>query len=592
VRACEEIPACCARPRITPRGVAAPRHRPRYACVAAPCEGRADGALATAAIPSQALTASGARRAAAPLLATLLLAGAAGWTCSGGGGAAAGAGPFPDGRVHRGPVVLITLGSLRADMVGALAGDTAGRGDLTPHLDALAAEADWVGRAVAPSSWSLPSLATLATGLPPWLHQTITVGTTRLDPELRTLGEAFEEQGYLANAYISGAWFRSSNGWGQGMEHVRALRAGAFAAGHLESLGEAGAGPQLVWVHVPEPEAPYRRFDPLRGQLPPLPAAFLDALPESLGPAELERWADPARPLSAAQLRVLDTLYRFNVARGDARLGRMLDALRASGAWDDTLLVVTAPNGEELGEYGSTGSGNSLGRALLEVPLVIKLPRGLRGDGGEAVIAEPPGRRVALSRVWATLVAAVGGEVPPAAGPGLFTAAAGGGILSELYMMNGYNELSLVEEDDAAAGGAWQLLWRSPFADPEPGYRPARLATYLGAPPAGLAESPEAVLGRIERGFLAAPPLSGRGGGERRTTLLRWRPGGGVEAVDDPARAAAMAERLRRRWLAFQECERSPGEEAAHRSAARAAADRGRPLPAARRPAAGGAGSR
>jgi hypothetical protein len=123
--------------------------------------------------------------------------------------------------------------------------------------------------------------------------------------------------------------------------------------------------------------------------------------------------------------------------------------------------------------------------------------------------------------VWSTLVAAVGGEVPPAAPPSLFAAVPDAGALSALDGMDGGHELSLVEED--AAGGAWQLLWRSRGGDPE-------------------------------------------------LSLLRWLPEGGVEAADDPARAAAMAERLRRRRLAFQECERGPGEEARHRLARHPAA--------------------
>ena len=288
-------------------------------------------------------------------------------------------------------------------------------------------------------------------------------------------------------------------------------------------------------------------------------------------------------PVTAPRRRVLDVLYRYNVARADERLGRMLAALRASGAWDDTLLVVTSPNGEELGEYGSAGSGNSLGRVLLEVPLVIKLPRALRAAAGSTadaapVIAEPASRRVALARLWPTLVEAVGGAVPPAAGESLFRRGRGG-ILSELYMMNGYNELSLVEEEPPAAGAAapavaWQLLWRSRFADPDPEYRAARLAGYLAAPPAGSPEDPRAVFDRLAAAFEAVPPLSGRAGAAPQLTLLRWPAQGGVEVVHDAVRTHAMADRLRRRWLAFQECERSPGAEQRHRRAERAAAGR------------------
>ena len=67
---------------------------------------------------------------------------------------------------HLGPVVLITVDALRADLVGALGGP---RG-LTPNLDRLAAEADWAERAVAASSWTVPSMASLFTGLQPWRH--------------------------------------------------------------------------------------------------------------------------------------------------------------------------------------------------------------------------------------------------------------------------------------------------------------------------------------------------------------------------------------------------------------------------------------
>ncbi len=318
---------------------------------------------------------------------------------------------------------------------------------------------------MAPSSAPLPSLATLATGLPPWLHQAASARQGRLDDTLRTLGEAFEEQGYIVTAYVSGPWFRGSHGWAQGMNRIRPLRGGGFAAGHLQSLGQPSDKPQMLWIHVPGPAPPNRR----------------------------------------------------NVARADQRLGRMLDALRKSGVWEETLLVVTSPTGAEPGGDGDADGAAGLDRGLLEVPLVIKLPSLL--EGGVPALAAPPRRRVALARVWSTLVAAVGGEVPPAAPPSLFAAAPDAGSLSAADGMDGGRELSLVEED-AAGGGAWQLLRR------------------------------------------------GRGG-EPELSLLRWLPAGGVEAADDPARAAAMAERLRRRRLAFQECGRGP----ARREAAAGAAD-------------------
>lgn len=474
------------------------------------------------------------------------------------------------GPVHDGPVVLITLGSLRADAVGVLGGVPGA--DLTPNLDALAAEADWAGRAVAPSSWALPSLASLLTGLTPSLHGVTEVGRAELAPELHTLAEALADRGYRGSAYVSGLWVRGATGWGQGFAEMRAVRGAARAEGHLQSLGEDPANRrQLLWIHLPEPEAPYVRRPELEGRLPALPEALRRRLPERVTARELERHADPATPVPPGRLRVFTAFYRSNVAWADHRLGRLLGALRASGLWDDTLLVVTSPNGEELGEYGSTGSSTSLGRVLLEVPLVVKLPRALRSLPREAGDREPAGPRrapVALIRAWSTVVEAVGGSVPPAAGPTLFRPAPGG-VLSELHLKNGYNETSLVERD---GGATWQLLLRSRFADPEPEYYPARLATYGdGSGALELTESPRAIFGRLAAAYERTPPLSGRGGDAVAAELLRWPDDGGVEVVDDPVRAAGMGERLRRRWLAFQGCERTPAEEA-HRRRLRSAA--------------------
>jgi len=475
--------------------------------------------------------------------------------------------PPPPPPVHDGPVVLITLGSLRADAVGYLAG-----GDLTPNLDVLAAEADWAGRAVAPSSWVVPALGSLLTGLSPWQHQAVDVGRVRLAPELVTVAESLAARGYRGTAYVGGLWMRNERSWHQGFTEVRAPHDEARAAGHLASLGDPGAERrQFLWIHLRQPSPPLQRHDELRRQMPRLSDAFLDALPSRVDVGELARYADPSTPVPYDRRRVFVNLYRYNVASADRALGKLLAALRASGQWDDTLLVVTALHGEELGDYGSTGSGHSLGRVLLEVPLVVHLPRSLWG-AAERHVAEPLTRRVALARVAPTLVAAVGGEAVPAASPSLFVNDPGG-ILSELYLGNGVNQFSWLEEAAASeevGGETWQLIRRASFAAPEGDYYAARLAGY-GIPATGLQEAPEAILGRLAAAFESAPPFTGRRAGGAQLSLLRWKSGGGVEAVDDAARTQAMEQRLRRGWLTVQGCERSPEAESAYRRRQRAA---------------------
>jgi hypothetical protein len=431
--------------------------------------------------------------------------------------------------------VLITFDSLRADAVGGLGG----RPGLMPTLDRLVQEADWAGRGIAASSWEVPAMASLFTGLRPWQHQVFEVGRSVLPPELVTLPEAMAAQGYATAGFWTDHWLSAKQGYAQGFEVYEPLGRGRRAADRLEHLDGSR---QFLWVHIPEPAAPYLRRDEL---IPRLGPDAPEVLPKRILPEQLQPFNDPAKPLPPGRWRRISAMYRLNAAQADDRLGRLLAAIHESGQWDRTLLVVTSSHGENLGENGQVLHGTNLGRPLLEVPLVIKLPL-----GSSRRIAEPKERRVAVQRLWATLVDAVGGEPPPAVAPSLFRRAPEP-ILSELYLVVNANLFSLLDGDV-------QLLWEAPFAPPEPAYYSA--LSEVGRPGAArrLGESPAAVFARLADAFAATPPLTGR---ERpRWTLERWD-AQGSRPLNDPARAQQLARRLAAAWHRFAPDDLTPAEE-------------------------------
>jgi arylsulfatase A-like enzyme len=445
-------------------------------------------------------------------------------------------GPAPP---QEGPIVLITFDSLRADVVGGLGGE---RG-LTPSFDALLRQADWGGRAIAPSSLGASAMASLFTGLRPWQHQVLMDGD-RLSRALLTLPEALRRLGYETAGFTGEPSYSKDGGYDQGLERLEDLNKGVAAAQRLERIG---GGRRFVWIHIPEPAAPYihrQRFDDR------IDTGRLD-LPDRLQPNELALYFDPQIPLPPAKRRLFWAMYRFNVAWADDRLGRLIQALRSSGEWDRTLLVVTSTHGEEIGEKGQTLNGGNLGRQLLEVPFAIKLPLGFR-----LKVAEPEERRIAAARLWATLVEAAGGDVPPAVAPSLFHHDPAP-VLSELYGLNGVNQFSLVDGDD-------QLLWQSRFAPPEPDYYRARLAMMsrgnAEVARAELKVPPEKILDRLRAELAAVPPLHGTG--PPALSLEHWEADGGTQALADPRRQAELARALARIWNAFIPAERPPGEEA------------------------------
>ncbi|MFL6290958.1 MAG: sulfatase [Thermoanaerobaculia bacterium] len=444
------------------------------------------------------------------LLAGLLLA------CGGAGGGK---------QRHPGPIVLITIDTLRADHVGALGGLP----KLTPHLDRLAAEATWAGRAISPSSWTVPSMSSLFTGFQPATTQTWSFDCAVIPRKLPLLPEVLRSRGYRTAGYRANPWTMARYGYSRGFDHFDNLGDGSDAEARLARLD---GGPDFVWVHMLPPHSPYVRRPHLEDRV------RVPGLPLRVRHADLEPYYDPSVPLSPELERVFRAMYALNVAWADEKLGRLLDALRRSGQWDRVFLVVTSDHGEEFREYGQIAHGGNLGRHQIEVPLVIKLPAGF----GRKLETRGP---VATIRVRNTLIEAAGGEPGPGTAPSLFRPWEGG-VLSELYLDNGINHFSYVEADR-------QLLWEAHFAKPEPEYYRAHLLTTLGVPDPSLA-----LFRRLEEAVSRVPPLTGLPGDPPRLTLWRWT-ADGSERIDDPRQVSEMARRLKRAWTAANGPERPFG---------------------------------
>ncbi len=472
------------------------------------------------------------------LLLLALAAGLAGSACREKPEEAAPTAAPPTAAAHRGPIVLITIDALRADVVGALGGPP----KLTPHLDRLASEAAWAGRAVSPSSWTVPSMGSLFTGLQPWSTQSWSGDRAVLRAPLVTLPEALKARGYHTSAYRSNHWLQQEYGYNQGFDDFRYLREGKRAETELAGLK---GGQDFVWIHILPPHAPYVRRDPLLDHLAEVPPG----LPDKVRPLDLEPYFDPSVPLPEDRRKVFKAMYELNAAWADAMLGRMLDALRKSGQWDRTLLVVTSDHGEEFKESGQIAHGGNLGRQLIEVPLMIKLPAGFE-------------RRLAMDLhpgtigTRATLIEAAGGISEKGMAPGFFRKAERG-VLSELYLGNGANRFSYVEGD-------LQVLWESTFAPPEPEYYRARYEGLGGTLDAPLKEPAKIIFKRLEDAFADSFPLAGRKGEAPKLSLWRWTAHRAETAetaapVNDPAKTQEMARKLRAAWLAANGREKAPG---------------------------------
>ncbi|HSS77538.1 MAG TPA: sulfatase [Thermoanaerobaculia bacterium] len=271
-------------------------------------------------------------------------------------------------------VIVYLVDTLRADRVGAYGSNRS----TSPRIDAFARTATVFDHAVAQAPWTRPSVASILTGLGPWIHGVQTTADSLAEAAV-TLPELLRGVGYRTAAFSTNGNVSPATGLAQGFDdfslNTEEPQSGAVTRRVLAWLdAHAGPKPFFLYVHTVDPHAPYEpsREDRLR---------FAPGVrPEAGSLADLKRVYAARGAEREAFVRELIPLYDAEVAGNDRGFGALLDGLRARRLYDGTLLVFVADHGEELGEHGELGHANDLYRELLDIPLIVKWPGQTRGE--------------------------------------------------------------------------------------------------------------------------------------------------------------------------------------------------------------------
>lgn len=299
------------------------------------------------------------RRGIAAVFGTRLLArshpapaGAAVWLalCA----AACGGDPIPRG------AILITIDTARADALTPYGAP----GYVTPYLERLSGECVRYTNAFSVAPLTLPTHASMLTGLYPPRHGLRDNGLAPLPESAVSIAESARGAGMATAAFVSSAVLDRAFALDQGFEVYDSPRRDATADARrvLERSAPATIAAArawlaslahdrrfFLWLHLYDPHLPYA---------PP---------PEFLA-------------------RARGDAYLGELAAVDAALGDWIESLRADGRLARSFVAITSDHGESRGEHREPTHGALCYDATLRVPLLLRFPDGRRGGSVDGAL--------------------------------------------------------------------------------------------------------------------------------------------------------------------------------------------------------------
>ena len=296
-------------------------------------------------------------------------------------------------------VIILLVDSLRADHLSAYGYPL----PTSPRIDRLAKEGILFRRCYATSNWTIPTHASLYSGMLPSVHGSFSA-YGRWDPAFPTLAQILSTAGYrtaslhdnrlVGRAYDLDRGFQTSVGVDS--EHKASptlsrlwnlLRGRHSMSGPILRIadrwirhGGPPDKPYFVFMNFLDTHAPYRPRKPYIDD-------FLRSLPDEPVQKDLARIvadgksagketvADLSKKLTPADWRWIARFYDSNIRAVDEDVAGFLDSLDQRGLLKDTLVVLTSDHGEFLGEGGTGGHfSTSLHGAGLRIPLILWWP--------------------------------------------------------------------------------------------------------------------------------------------------------------------------------------------------------------------------
>ena len=298
----------------------------------------------------------------------------------------------------------------------------------SPFIDSIAENSVLYKQAISLAPWTLPSIASLFTGMFPSKHK-----TDRPNPYLTgdfaTLAELLRDNGYESIAITDGSWISAYTNFNRGFNHfielwqlfqdssnvasyrmVKSYSEEGFALGHLVKTLRNGNFVKNT-INAFYGRYLYKRYDYGARRINKLVSKWIETQynnekplflyvhymephleykpPRDYRDLFLEKGDNPSKvnqnawdyicqkvEMDEEDFRILKALYDAEIRYQDFRIKEMYENLDRRLDIDNTMFIITADHGENIGEHGLMDHQYSLHDTLIHVPLIIKFPKG------------------------------------------------------------------------------------------------------------------------------------------------------------------------------------------------------------------------
>lgn len=289
------------------------------------------------------------------------------------GEASAAATPVPGTGARN--VIVITIDSLRFDHLGCYGYQR----PTSPTLDRFASEGTRFAVAYAPSSWTLPSHASLFTGLYPDTHG-VDQERERLDDRAETLAERLKERGYATAAVVCAPFLSKYYNLVGGFDTYDTEMTGAHPlASRRMKVAPDVTAKGLSWIdgHRDEPFFLFLHYWDVHHDYNP-PDGYVEMFdPDYEGEEEgldITLRTDLAPGMNRRDLEHIVALYDGEIRYTDDHLAMLLAGLAERGLNENTMVWITSDHGEEFLDHGQMAHKKTCFEESVRIPMMVKIP--------------------------------------------------------------------------------------------------------------------------------------------------------------------------------------------------------------------------